>query len=70
MADLVTGPSLDRGHEALRQDILATVAEIGQANDDAQGSLYVIDVLFDMIIGLSEQVDDLTARLAALEAAG
>lgn len=69
-------PSPDEGHEAIRAplaqaiDDLADAIEAGHTNragvDDAY---FLADMLFDLLGSALAAVDDLTARVTALEAA-
>jgi chaperonin cofactor prefoldin len=67
MAEPVAQPSRDRGHEALRQDILATVADLEQNTGDTAIGLDLTDTLFDLIDGLYTQIDALNTRADAAE---
>lgn len=60
-------PLPDLAHENLRQ---AVVAAIGEAQFNASGvedAYYLADVLFDLLGTALAAVDDLTARVEALE---
>jgi len=53
-------PLPDRAHEGIRLAVLQAIAD-GQTNQaDTSDSLYLTDVLFELL-------DDLTARVTALE---
>lgn len=61
MPDLdLSQPLPDRAHEAIRVAVV-------QAITDGEDSFTLTDVVFQMLDGLLVTVDDLTARLAALE---
>jgi hypothetical protein len=49
VADPQAEPSRDRGHEALRQDILAAVADLQLNTGDVQSGLELSDLLFQFI---------------------
>lgn len=66
MTEPTAKPSPDRGHEALRQDILANIAALQQTTGDTATGLDLTDVLFELVDDLYTQVADLTARLDAL----
>lgn len=62
----------DRAHEELAQWVEETVAENRSNSNnraDIADSLLLVDVLFTLLDALTEQVADLTARVAVLEPA-
>lgn len=64
---MANAPLRDRGHEALRQDILATVAAQQQTADDTATGLDLTDVLFDLASSLLTQVGDALTQIDALQ---
>jgi hypothetical protein len=67
VADPQAEPSRDRGHEALRQDILAAVADLQLNTGDVQSGLELSDLLFQFIGQLLDSVDALNIRADAAE---
>lgn len=57
-------PSPDDGHEGIRLAVVAAIADLGTTADD---SYFLTDLLFDLLSSAFTAIDDLTARLAALE---
>ena len=66
MADL-DQPLPDRAHEALRVAVVEAIANVARNTADAQDGLDLTDVCLELIDAIFAQLDDLTARLDALE---
>jgi hypothetical protein len=64
---MVDEPLPDRGHEALRQSILATLADLQQNAADTTDSLTLTDILFEQFGSVLAQIDALQQRVAQLE---
>lgn len=61
MPDLdLNQPLPDRAHEGIRQAVVKALADLSTGQADTSDSLYLVDVLFELL-------DDLTARVTALE---
>jgi len=61
-------PSPDVGHEAIRLAVLQAIAD-GQTNAGGVDDTYFLtDLLFSLLDSAFASIDDLTARVAALEA--
>lgn len=67
MAEPTAPPSPDRGHEALRQDILATISDVNRNTGDTATGLDLTDVVFELLDGLYAQIDALNIRCDALQ---
>jgi hypothetical protein len=67
VADPQAEPSRDRGHEALRQDILAAVADLQLNTGDVQSGLQLSDLLFEFVGQLLDDVSALNTRADAAE---
>ena len=68
-------PSPDEGHEAIRAPLAQAIDDLAQAMEDAEANRVGVDdayfltgILFDLLGGVLTSLDDLTARLTALEA--
>jgi hypothetical protein len=57
----------DAGHEALRQNILATIAAQEQNTADVGDSFAIADVLFDLVDSLLSHIAALKTRAEAAE---
>jgi hypothetical protein len=62
VSELQAAESLDRGHEALRKDILSGVADQQVTAADAADGLALTEVLLNLVDDLYSQVDALTTR--------
>lgn len=61
MPDLdLSQPLPDRAHEGIRQAVVQAIADVQTGQADTSDSLYLVDVLFELL-------DDLTTRVIALE---
>lgn len=59
-------PSPDEGHEAIRAPLAQAIDDLSQTTADAY---FLTDALFDLLDSALTAIDDLTARVAALEPA-
>lgn len=69
-------PSPDEGHEAIRKplekaidDLARTVADVQANTIGVDDAYFLADTLFELVGAALTAVDDLTARVAVLEAA-
>lgn len=68
MADFdISVPSPDDGHEAIRAAVVGAIEELAYNTDDANLLLSLSDSLFALLDSALTAIDDLTARLVALE---
>lgn len=62
-------PSPDDGHEAIRVAVVEAIADLRENTAGVGDAYWLTDLLFDLLGSALVAIDDLTARLAALEPA-
>jgi hypothetical protein len=65
----IHSPSPDEGHEAIRLAVIEAISDLGSNTEGLSENFWLVDSLFELVSVALATVDDLSARVAALESA-